>query len=159
MRFIIPALVLGSLLLYFLFTGGDETSEIESVFDEIITSARDKDKEGMLNRFSIHYEDEYGYNYLVIKKVIENALQEYEDLDGSYENISVNLKEDERGDKIAYARVGAKATALKGGIPKTLIGSENSYDDIVVTLKKSALGGWKIINIEGIDKYGDSAAY
>jgi len=159
MRYIIPAVVLGVLLIYFIFTGGDETSEIETVFNEIIESVRKKDQEGVLEHFSIHYRDERGYNYLVIKKVVESTFQEFDSLDGSYGNISASLSEDENGEMLAYTKIGVKVRGVKRGIPETLLGSDDSYDNIIVTLKKSTLGGWKIINIEGVDKYGDSGVY
>ena len=152
MRYLIPAAIIVVLIIYFFVLSGDETSEIEGVFDEIIQSVREKDPEGVLERFSIHYEDDNGYNYLIIKRIINDAFQQFDSLDGSYENVSVTLTEDENGEKIARAKVGVKAKGVKGGVPKTLLGSDGSYDDIVVTLKKSALGGWKIVEIEGVDK-------
>lgn len=159
MRYIVPAIVLGTLLIYFIFTGGDETAEIEAVFNNIIESAREKDEEGVLENFSIHYRDEHGYNYLVIKKIIGNAFSRFDSLDGSYGDISVSLSEDENGEMLAYTKVGVKAQGVKGGIPETLLGSDGSYDDIMVTLKKSSFGKWKIIEIEGVNKYGETGAY
>lgn len=159
MRYLIPLAVIVLLIIYFFVTGGDDTSEIERVFDGMIESAREKDQEGLLGHFSIHYQDEHGYNYLVIKKVIENAFQEYDSLDGSYGDISVTFSEDENGEKLAHTKVGVRASGVKGGIPETLLGSEDSFDDVVVTLKKSAFGGWKIIEVEGVDKYGNEGIH
>ncbi len=159
MRYIIPAIILGVLLIYFIFSGGDDTSEIEAVFNEIIESVKEKDEQGVLEHFSIHYQDEQGYNYLVIKRIIENAFSRFDTLDGSFDNISVSLGEDENGDKLAHTKVGVKATGVKGGIPETLLGSDDSHDEIMVTLKKASFGKWKIIEIEGVDKYGKTGAY
>ena len=159
MRYVIPAVIIGALIIYFIFTDGDETAEIEAVFNNIIESAREKDEEGILEHFSIHYQDEQGYNYLVIKKIIGNALSRFDSLDGSYRDASVSMVEDESGEKLAYTKVEVKAVGIKGGIPETLIGSDDSYDDIIVTLKKSSFGKWKIIEIEGVDKYGETGVY
>jgi hypothetical protein len=159
MRYLIPAVVLGVLLIYFIFTGGDETGEIEAVFNEIIEAAREKDEDGVLEHFSLHYRDKQGYNYLVIKKIIDNAFSKFDTLDGSYGNISVSLGEDENGEKLAFTKVGVKAVGVREGIPETLLGSGDSYDNIMVTLKKSTFSGWKIIEIEGVDKYGNSENY
>ena len=153
MRYLIPAAIIVVLIVYFFVLSGDDTSEIEGVFDDIIESARDKDQEGVLERFSIHYKDDNGYNYLVIKRVLENEFQSFDSLDGSYENVSVQITEDGNGERVARAKVGVKASGVRGGVPKILLGSEDSYDDITVTLKKSSLGGWKIIEIDGVDKY------
>jgi len=159
MRYVIPAVILGVLLIYFIFTGGDDTSEIEAVFNEIIESVREKDGDGVLEHFSIHYQDEQGYNYLVIKKIIGDVFSKFDSLDASFGNISVSLSEDENEDKLAYTKVGIKAEGIRGGIPETLLGSDGSFDDIMVTLKKSTLGGWKIIEIEGVNKYGETGVY
>lgn len=153
MRYLIPAVIVIVLIVYFFVLSGDDASEIEGVFNDILESAKAKDQEGVLERFSIHYQDDNGYNYLVIKRVLENEFQEFDSLDGSYENVSVVFGEDENGEKIADAKVGVKASGVRGGVPKILLGTEDSYDDITVTLKKSALGGWKIIEIDGVDKY------
>ena len=159
MRYIIPAIILGVLLIYFIFSGGDDTSEIEAVFNEIIESVKEKDEEGVLEHFSIHYQDEQGYNYLVIKKIIGDAFSRFDSLDGRFDNVSVSLGEDENGDKIAHTKVGVQATGVRGGVPETLLGSDGSYDDIMVTLKKTSFGKWKIIEIEGVDKYGETGSY
>ena len=58
MRYLIPAAILVVLILYFFVLSGDDTSEIEGVFDDIIEAARAKDQEGVLERFSIHYKDD-----------------------------------------------------------------------------------------------------
>ena len=153
MRYIIPLVIVVLLIVYFFVLGGDETKEIENVFDNIIQSVRDKDQESALDGFSIHYEDQYGYNYIVIKRIIENAFNEFETLDGSYENLTVHLSEDENGNQIAYANVDAKAIGTNGGIPKALLGEDGGYDNIEVTLKKSTLGSWKIVEVQGVDKH------
>jgi len=159
MRYVIPAVVLGALLIYFIFTGGDETAQIEAVFNEIIESAGDEDREGIMEHFSIHYRDDEGYNYLVIKKAIESAFEKYDSLEGSNGNISVSLGEDENGETLAYTKVGVKVQGVRGGVPETLLGSGDSFDNITVTLKKSTFGRWKIITIEGFDKYGKEGIY
>ena len=153
MRYIIPVAIIVVLIVYFFALSGDDSSEIEGVFDDIIESAREKDQEGVLGHFSIHYQDDNGYNYLVIKRVLENEFQQFDSIDGSYERVSVVISEDENGEKIATAKASVKASGVRGGVPKNLLGTEDSFDDITVTLKKSTLGGWKIIEIDGVDKY------
>ena len=155
MRYLIPLAIILVLIIYFFVLSGDDTTEIEGVFDDITQSVTEKDSEGVLDHFSIHYEDDNGYNYLIIKRMINDAFSRFDSLNASYENVSVNITEDENGDKIARAKVGVKAKGVKGGVPKTLLGTEDSYDDIEVTLKKSTLGSWKIVEIDGVDKHGN----
>ena len=155
MRYIIPAAIILVLIIYFFMLSGDDTAEIEKTLDDMIESAREKDREGLLDSFSKHYKDNNGYNYLVIKKIIDNAFKEYGSLDGSYENLSVTLGEDENGEKTANAKLGVKAVGVRNGIPENLLGTEDSYDEITVRLKKSSLGSWKIVEIEDVDKHGN----
>lgn len=155
MKYVIPTVIIGVLIVYFFVLGSDDAKEIEKVFDNILNSAREKDHEGVLEGFSIHYDDEYGYNYLVIKRIIENAFNEFDSMEGSYENLKVQISEGENGEKVAYANVDVSALGVRGGIPKALLGGDGGYDNIDVTLKKSTLGPWKIIEVRGIDKYSN----
>ena len=159
MKYIIPLVILGVLLIYFIYTGGDETSEIEAVFNEIIDSGRNKDLEGVTEHFSLYYKDEYGVSYPVVKNIVSNTFERFDSLDGGYGNVSVSLGEDENGEKLAYANVDVKVTGIEGGIPHTLLGTEDTPDNITVTLKKSTFRGWKIIKIEGIDSAVNSGVY
>jgi len=159
MKYIIPILILGVLFMYFILTGGDETDEIEAVYDEIIDAGRSKDSKGVTERFSLYYKDDYGASYPVIKNMIENSFEKFDSINGSYGNVSVTMGEDENGEKLAYSNVDVISTGIKGGIPYSLIGTEDSADNITVTLKKSAIGGWKIIKIEGIDSADSSGFY
>lgn len=158
-KYIIPILILGVLLIYFIYTGGDETSEIEAVFNEIIDSSRNKDLEGVTEQFSLHYKDEYGASYPVLKNIIENTFEKFDSVDGSYGNVSVSLGEDENGEQLAYANVDVKARGTRAGIPQTLLGIDDTPDNITVILKKSTFGGWKIIKIEGIDAADNAGIY
>lgn len=151
MKYIIPIFILWVLLIYFIYTGGDETSEIEAVFNDIIESGKNKDLEGVTEHFSLYYRDEYGVSYPVVKNIVSSTFEKFDSLDGSYGNVSVSLGEGENGEKLAYTNVDVTAIGTRGGIPHTLLGTEDTPDNITVTLKKSTFRGWKIIKIEGID--------
>ncbi len=159
MKYIIPIVILGTLLIYFIYTGGNERSEIEAVFNDIIESGRNKDLEGVTEHFSLYYKDEYGVSYPVVKNIVSSTFEKFDSLDGSYGNVSVSLGEDENGEKLAYANVDVTATGTRGGTAHTLLGTEDTPDNITVTLKKSTFRVWKIIKIEGIDSAANSGIH
>lgn len=150
-RYIIPLIILAAILTYFFFPRGDDTREIESVFNEVIEAAGRKEPDAISEHFSIQYKDGYGAGYPVVKNIIRSAFEKYDSIEASYSDISVAFSENEYGEKEAAANLDVVVTGLKSGIPYKLIGSEDAPDNITVTLKKSGLGGWKIMGVEGID--------
>ncbi len=150
-RYIIPLIIVVVLLVYFFYPAGDDTSEIESVFDDMIESAEKRDLEGITEHFSIHYKDEYGATYPAVKNIIENMLEKFDTIEASYSDLSVSINENEYGEKEAAANLDVIATGIKSVVPHSLIGNDESPENVTVILKKSTLGGWKIIEVEGLD--------
>lgn len=139
------------LLIYFFYPGGDDTAEIEAVFNDIIESAERKDQNGITEYFSLHYKDEYGATYPAVKNIIKKAFEKFDSFDISYSDLSVSINENADGEKEAAANLDAIVTGTKSGVPHSLIGSDESSENVTVILRKSALGGWKIIEVQGLD--------
>ena len=150
-RYVIPLLIIVVLLVYFYFPGGDDTSEIEAVFNSIIESAGEKNLEGITEHFSIHYKDEHGATYPVVKNIIIKAFDEFDGFQASYSGLSATIGENENGEKEAAANLDIIIKGIKSGERQNLIGSDQSPENITVMLKKSSFGGWKIMEIEGLD--------
>lgn len=151
-RYIIPLIIIIALLIYFFYPGGVDTSEIESVLNGMKDSAEHNDPGEITEQFSINYRDEYGATYPVVKKIIKEAFERYDGIEPSYSGLSVSVSENEEGDMEAAANMDVSVRGIKSGAPRYLIGTADSPDNITVTLKKSPLGGWKIMKVEGIDK-------
>jgi hypothetical protein len=148
-------IILALVLIYFFYPRGDDTREIEKIFNEITDAAGKKDLDAITEHFSIQYKDEYGAGYPAVKKIIGNVFEKYDDIDASYQALRVIFSKNEYGEKEASANCSVVVTGYKSGVPYHLVGSADMSDNITVTLKKSGLGGWKITEVEGLDT-GDS---
>ncbi|MEQ9618336.1 MAG: hypothetical protein RIG61_04075 [Deltaproteobacteria bacterium] len=151
-RYVIPLIIIVALLVYFYFPGGDDTSEIEAVFNSIIESAGEKNLEGVTEHFSLHYKDGHGVTYPVLKNLTQNAFEKYDGFQASYSGLSATIGENENGEKEAAANLDIIVKGIKSGKKQNLIGSDVSPENITVMLKKSSFRGWKIIEVEGIEK-------
>jgi hypothetical protein len=151
-KYLLLLIAAALILLYLFFPRGDDPREIESVFNELRDAAEKKDTDGVTEHFSLHYKDEYGASYHVVKNVIGNAFRKYDGIRVSYSGLSVLFSENESGEKEAAANLDVIVTGRSSGMFYDLIGSEGSPDNITVTLKKSGLGGWKITRVEGLDE-------
>ena len=151
-RYIIPLIIVIALLIYFFYPGDVDTVEIEGTIEDIIASARNNDTEGFIDHFSINYKDEYGVTYPAVKQMIKNAVEKYDKFEADYSGLSVLMSKNEEVENEASAKVDITLRGVKSGVSHNLIGDPDSPDNIIITLKKSPLTGWKITKVEGIDK-------
>ncbi len=73
MKKLIPVIIIAAVLVYFFFPSGDDPSEIEAVVKKTIAAGKKKDLDGVMDSFSRRYKDEYGMNYVVVKKIMKNV--------------------------------------------------------------------------------------
>lgn len=151
-RYIIPLIIVVALLVYFFYPGDVNTVEIEGTIKDLIASARNKDSEGFIDHFSVHYKDEHGATYSEVKQMIEEAFDKYERFEADYSDLSVIRSKNEEGHNEASAKVDITITGVQSGKSHNLIGDPDAPDNIIITLKKTPLKGWKITKVEGIDK-------
>jgi len=151
-RYLLLLIAVTLVLLYIFYPRGDDPREIESVFNEMIDAAGKNDTDGIAEHFSLQYKDEYRASYPVVKNVIENAFRKYDNVRVSYSGLSVIFSENESGEKEAAANFDVTVTGQSSGMSYDLIGSEGSPDNVTVTLKKSALNGWKVTGVQGLDE-------
>jgi len=149
-RYII-IVIIGAVLAYALFGPGDNTSEIEAVFNKAIEAGEKKDFEGVMEHFSLTYRDEYGATYPVVKKIVKNSFEKFDALNCKYADLKVSINETEKGEKEAVANFNTYISGISFGIPVSLLGGEDSLQNLTVTLKKSSFGEWKIIKVEGLE--------
>ncbi len=148
-KIVVVLIVLVVLMFFFFFPSEDDTREIEAAIDEIMIAGREKDLEGVMDHFSIHYRDEYGATYPVVKNVIMHFFSNYEGFEGNYSDLKVSIN-DSNEEKVAVASLDVYVSGVKAGQIFPIVGSELSPENIIVTLEKTTLGAWKIKEIEGI---------
>jgi hypothetical protein len=151
LRYVVSLIVTALILIYFFYPRGDDTGEIEKMFNEMTVAAGKKDLDTVTGHFSIEYKDEYGAGYPAVKKIIGNVFEKYDRIDASYSELRVVFRKNEYGEKEASANCDVRVTGYIAGVPYHLIGSADTPDNITVTLEKSALSGWKITSVEGLD--------
>jgi hypothetical protein len=148
-KVVLGLIVLVVLVLIFFLPSGDDTREIESTIDEIMMAGRKKDTDGVMDHFSIHYRDENGATYPVVKGIVTNFFSIYEGFDCNYSDLKVSIN-DSGEEQVAVASLDFHVSGIKNGTSSPIIGSELSPENIIVTLEKTTLGAWKIKEIEGV---------
>jgi hypothetical protein len=138
-------------LAYLFFPSGDDTREIEAVFIKATEAGEKKDLDGVMEPFSISYRDGYGATYPVVKNVVKNFFDKFDGFEGNFSALAVSINETEQGEKQAVANLDVYILGMKFGIPTSILGDADSPQNLTITLKKSGLGGWKIIKVEGLD--------
>ena len=135
-------------LAWFFFSGGETDDEyFNSYFNEMVNAGEEKNLDKFMDNFSLHYKDDYGLNYVVVKNVFEK----YDQIEGDFSGLSSSLSKDEDGRETVVVNMDASATANNGGIRKGILGLDNSPENITIYLEKSTLGSWQIVRVEGIE--------
>lgn len=144
-------IIIAVVLAYLFFPSGDDTREIEAVFIKAMEAGEKKDLDGVMEPFSINYRDEYGATYPVVKNVLKNFFDKFDDFKGNFSVLTVSINETE-GEKQAVANLDVYVLGMKFGIPTSILGDADSPQNLTITLKKSGLGAWKTIKVEGLDQ-------
>ncbi len=144
-------MVLAVALGYMMFRPGDDAGDIEVLFDKMSEAARAGDLEGVMEGFSLQYKDSSGASYPVVKNIVAKTFEKYGEIDASYSGLDAFITNDEHGYPEAYVSVGVIATVTDNGGTRRLLGSPGEPERINVTLKYSAISGWKIDAVDGLD--------
>ena len=150
-RFLFPLIVLAIALGYMMFRPGDDASDIEALFDSMAEAARSKNLKGVMEGFSFQYKDSSGSSYPVVKNIVAKTFEKYGAIDASYSDLDAFITNDENGYPEAYVSVGVVVTVTDNGETRQLLGSSGEPERINVTLKYSAISGWKIEAVDGLD--------
>ncbi len=148
-KVVLGLIVLVVLIMIFFLSSGEDTREIESTIDEIMMAGRKKDIDGVMDHFSIHYRDENGATYPVVKGIVTNFFSIYDGFDCNYSALKVSIN-DSGEEQVAVASLDFYVSGIKTGKSFPIIGSELSPENIIVTLEKTTLRAWKIKEIEGV---------
>lgn len=150
-KVLIIALII-SAITYLIFSGGKNDDEyFNKYFSAMIESGEAKEVDKFMDNFSLRYHDENGFNYIVIKNIVKNVFEKFEDIEGSFSDLTSSISKNGEGKEIAVVNLDANAVAINGGIKSDLLGLRNTPENITIYLEKSTFGSWKILKIEGID--------
>ena len=153
MKKILIALILILVLGWVLFSGGENDDEyFNNYFSEMVKAGEEKNTDEFMDNFSLHYKDDYGLNYIVVKNLVKNVFENSGEINGSFSGLSSSLSKDSDGKETAVVNMDVTATAENNGITKGILGFDNTPDNITVYLEKSTFGSWQIVSVEGIEK-------
>jgi hypothetical protein len=149
MKYIIPIILIGVLLFYFSLPASkdiDDSSKISILLDNLIKSGERKDLNIVMEYFSPDYKDASGRTYPVIKNIIKNAFDRFDVVEGGYSDLIVSIRENE-----TTANLNIWIKGVRKSTPYALIGTEDNPQNINIVLESFMLGGWKILDVEGLD--------
>ena len=149
MKYIIPIILIGVLLFYFSLPASkdiDDSSKISTLLDNLIKSGERKDLNIVMEYFSPDYKDASGRTYPVIKNIIKNAFDRFDVGEGGYSDLIVSIRENE-----TTANLNIWIKGVRKSTPYALIGTEDNPQNINIVLESFMLGGWKILDVEGLD--------
>lgn len=149
MKYIIPIILIGVLLFYFSLPASkdiDDSSKISILLNNLIKSGERKDLNIVMEYFSPDYKDASGRTYPVIKNIIKNAFDRFDVVEGGYSDLIVSIRENE-----TTANLNIWIKGIRKGTPYELIGTKDNPQNINIVLESFMLGGWKILDVEGLD--------
>ncbi len=149
MKYIIPIILIGVLLFYIFLPASkdiDDSSKISILLNNLIKSGERKDLNIVMEYFSPDYKDASGRTSLVIKNIIKNAFDRFDVLEGGYSDLIVSIRENE-----TTANLNIWIKGVRKSTPYALIGTEDNPQNINIVLESFMLGGWKILDVEGLD--------
>lgn len=149
MKYIIPIILIGVLLFYFSLPASkdiDDSSKISILLDNLIKSGERKDLNIVMEYFSPDYKDASGRTYPVIKNIIKNAFDRFDVVEGGYSDLIVSIRENE-----TTANLNIWIKGIRKSTPYAVIGTEDNPQNINIVLESFMLGGWKILDVEGLD--------
>jgi len=154
MKYIIPIVVIGILLFYFFLPASndnDDSSNISIALNNLIRSGERKDLNVAMEYFSHDYKDASGRTYPVIRNIAKNAFDRFDVLEGGYSDLIVSTRENGNGEAETMANLNIWIIGIKKNTPYALIGTKDNPQNINIVFEKFMLGGWKILNVEGLD--------
>ena len=137
---------------FFLWPASDDPTEIEKVLKKMIAAGEAGNFEGVTEHVSFDYRDEYGATFFVVKNIVQKVFEKFDKFETKYDGLSVTMNESDDGSKIAIANLNMNIKGKKSNISFSLLGQDESYENITITFKKTRLGEWKVIKSEGLDR-------
>lgn len=142
-------LVLGYI---FFFGGKDDNEYFTNYFNKMVIAGEEKNSDKFMDNFSLHYKDENGFNYIIVKNIVKKVFGKYEKMDGMVSDLSSSISKNENDRETAVVNMNILATGSNGSIETVILGLNETPENVTVFLEKSMLGSWQIIRVEGVAK-------
>jgi len=152
MKHIVPIIIIAVLLFYFFLPASkdeDSSKKIETLLNNLTESGERKDLNVVMEYFSTDYKDGSGRTYPVIRNIIKNAFDRFDVIEGGYSDLIVSTREN--GEEETTANLDIWVKGIRADIPYALIGTPDNPQNINIVFESITFGGWKILNVEGLD--------
>ncbi|MBI4684609.1 MAG: hypothetical protein HY755_05380 [Nitrospirae bacterium] len=136
-------LILSPALIYFLWP--TDESRIKKLIKEGAKAVEKIDVETVMSKVSFNYSDEYGFNYIILNKILEEQLKKMSDITVEYENLKIEIK-----DHSASAELDVRVIATIGNDTGYIIGDIKNPEHIKFTLERERTT-WLVIKTEGLE--------
>jgi ketosteroid isomerase-like protein len=129
--------------LVFVFWPTDE-KRIEKLFAEAAEAVENEDIDGVMEKVSFNYRDDYGFNYLSIKEAMKRNFGRAGNIGVEYENMEIQVQE-----RASMAFVDVRVFATIGEETGYILGDAPDSAHLVFTLQKERTK-WLIVKTEGL---------
>ena len=138
---IIVLLISGSLLFY---SGPLDKWRVRGVTKGIEKAIEQEDSGKIMSRISLKYTDDYGYNYSMVKQLLTDLFQDFDEFDVTIQNPVIETRDD-----TATVKFDVWVSVDWNGNPSYIVGTNRSSAHISVFLAKEFLS-WKVVRVEGV---------
>ena len=135
-------LIISPVLIYFLWPSDE--SRIKKLVKEGATAVEKEEIDNVMAKVSFNYQDEKGFNYILIKKILESQFKAMSGIKVEHENLKIEVKE-----KLATAEFDLCVIATIGNQTGYIIGDLKAPARIKLFLEKER-ATWLVIKTEGI---------
>lgn len=151
-KLLLSGLLILVLAFIFFYGGKDDDEFFINYFHKMVKAGEEKNLDKFMDNFSLHYQDESGFNYIIVKNIVKKIFDKYEKTEGMVSDLSSSISKNEDGRETAIVNMNVLATGINGSIETAILGQNETPENVTVFLEKSMLGTWQIIRAEGIER-------
>ncbi len=118
-----------------------DAKRIRKLVGEGREAAIQKDLSGVMSLVSYNYRDRYGFSYLYLKETLKRIFKTYDSIEIDLKRLRVDV---DSKDGKARAKFLLKAVGIKNGDREYILGSEEVYESVFLTLKKERMK-WRVV--------------
>ncbi len=135
-------LIISPVIIYFLWPSDE--SRIKKLIKQGAGAIEKGEIDNVMSKVSFNYQDDYGFTYLLIKRVLEEQFKTMSDIKIEYENLKIAVKENS-----ATAELDVRVIATIGNQTGYVIGEIKRPEHLKFTLEKEH-AKWLVIKTEGL---------
>ena len=139
-------LILSPIVIYLLWPSDE--GRIKRLVKEGADAVEREDIEGVMSKVSFSYHNEYGLNYMMLKRILAEQFELMSEIDVEYENLRVEVK-----DREAAALMDIRMIAAIGQDTGYYIGDIKEPLHIKLHLNKER-AKWLVVGAEGLEVKG-----